>query len=87
MRAAKTSEVIQALKRVRAEHGYTYQKILDMVSENGGNISMNTVRKVFSDGSEAMKIPFSQLPMCFYRSAARWRLMSRNWTPCVSSSN
>lgn len=58
MRAAKTSEVIQALKRVRAEHGYTYQKILDMVSENGGNISMNTVRKVFSDGSEDMNFRY-----------------------------
>lgn len=58
MRAEKTSEVIQALKRVRAEHGYTYQRILDMVSENGGNISMNTVRKVFSDGSEDMNFRY-----------------------------
>ena len=58
MRAAKTQEVIQALKRIRAEHGYTYQKIIDMVSENGGTISMNTVRKVFSDGSENMNFRY-----------------------------
>ena len=58
MRAEKTGEVIQALKKVRAEHGYTYQKIIDMVSENGGTISMNTVRKVFSDGSENMNFRY-----------------------------
>ena len=58
MRAAKTGEVIQALKKVRAEHGYTYQKIIDMVSENGGTISMNTVRKVFADGSEEMNFRY-----------------------------
>lgn len=48
----KTREVILKLKAVKEERGLSLQRILDMVLENGGNISMSSVRKVFSEGSE-----------------------------------
>ena len=58
MRAEKTSEIITALKKVRAENGYTMQRILDMVLDNGGNMSLTTVKKVFSEGSENMNFRY-----------------------------
>ena len=48
----KTREVIKALKKVRAENGYSLQRIQDMVLESGGNVSLPTIQKVFADGSE-----------------------------------
>lgn len=48
----KTREVIKALKKVRAENGYTLQRIQDMVLANGGNVSLPTIQKVFAEGSE-----------------------------------
>ena len=48
----KTREVIKALKKVRAENGYSLQRIQDMVLANGGNVSLPTIQKVFADGSE-----------------------------------
>jgi len=48
----KTREVIKALKKVRADNGYSLQRIQDMVLESGGNVSLTTIQKVFADGSE-----------------------------------
>ena len=48
----KTREVIKALKKVRAENGYSLQRIQDMVLASGGNVSLPTIQKVFADGSE-----------------------------------
>ena len=48
----KTREVIKALKKVRAENGYSLQRIQDMVLANGGNVSLPTIQKVFAEGSE-----------------------------------
>ena len=58
MRATKTREVILALKKVREENGYTLQRIQDMVIDAGGNLSLSTVKKVFSDGSEDMNFRY-----------------------------
>lgn len=51
-RQDKIREVIKQLKIVREDRGLSLQRILDMVLESGGNISMGTVRRVFEDGSE-----------------------------------
>lgn len=58
MRATKTREVILALKKVREENGYTLQRIQDMVLDAGGNLSMSTVKKVFSEGSENLNFRY-----------------------------
>ena len=58
MRATKTREVILALKKVREENGYTIQKIQDMVLDAGGNISLSTIKKVFSAGSEDLSFRY-----------------------------
>lgn len=52
MAAIKCSEIITQLKQIKAERGLSFQRIVDMVGESGGSISMSTVRKIFSDGSE-----------------------------------
>jgi uncharacterized protein YecA (UPF0149 family) len=51
-RTAKMRDVILRLKQVREERGYSLQKVLEVVLESGGNVSMTTVRRVFADGSE-----------------------------------
>lgn len=52
MVATKTGEIIQQLKQIREERGLSYQRIVDMVEESGGAISMSTVRRVFAEDSE-----------------------------------
>lgn len=48
----KISDIIRELKKVREENGLSYQKIVDMVAQNGDYVSMSTVKKVFEEGSE-----------------------------------
>lgn len=49
----KIAEIITRLKKVREENGLSYQKIVDLVEQNGGYVSISTVRRVFEEGSEA----------------------------------
>ena len=49
----KIAEIIQELKKVREENGLSYQKIVDLVAQNGEAVSLSTVKKVFDDGSES----------------------------------
>lgn len=49
----KISEIIRNLKRVRAEDGLSISEIVKLCEENGESVSETTVKKVFSDGSEA----------------------------------
>lgn len=51
-RQDRIREVIRQLKIVREDRGLSLQRILDMVLDAGGNLSMGTVRRVFEDGSE-----------------------------------
>lgn len=48
----RVAEIISALKRVREEEGLTYQRIADLVAENGYTVSLSTVKRVFEPGSE-----------------------------------
>lgn len=48
----KISDIILKLKKVREEEGITYARIVQLVEENGGSVSLNTVKKVFEEGSE-----------------------------------
>ena len=57
-RQDKTRAVILRLKAVKDERGISLQKILDLTLANGGNVSMSTVRKVFSDGSEDLNFRY-----------------------------
>lgn len=49
----KIAEIITKLKKVREENGLSYQKIAELVEQNGGNVSLSTVKRVFEDGSES----------------------------------
>jgi len=48
----KIAEIITSLKKVREEEGLSYQRIVDLVEENGDHVSLSTVKRVFEDGSE-----------------------------------
>ena len=48
----KTKDVILQLKKVKAERNLTLQQVHEKVLENGGFISLSTVRRVFAEGSE-----------------------------------
>lgn len=50
--AAKARDVITQLKKVRAENGYSHQRIYDMVEASGKSVSLATIKRIFSDGSE-----------------------------------
>lgn len=56
--AAKARDVITQIKKVRAENGYSYQRIYDMVEANGGNVSLATIKRVFADGSESQNFRY-----------------------------
>lgn len=57
-RQDKTRAVILQLKAVKDERGISLQRILDLTLASGGNVSMSTVRKVFSEGSENMNFRY-----------------------------
>lgn len=59
-RQEKTAEVIRQLKIVREDRGLSLQRILDMVLEAGGNISIGTVRRVFEEGSETRNFRYEE---------------------------
>ena len=48
----KIADIITRLKRVREENGLSYQRISDLVEQNGGHVAMSTIRRVFEEGSE-----------------------------------
>ena len=48
----KISDIVTRLKRVREENGLSYQRICDLVEQNGDAVSLSTIRRVFEDGSE-----------------------------------
>ena len=49
----RIADIITSLKKVREENGLSYQRIVDLVEENGDYVSISTVRRVFEEGSEA----------------------------------
>lgn len=49
----KIADIIAKLKKVREEEGISYQRIVELVEQNGGAVSISTVKRVFSDGSES----------------------------------
>ena len=58
MHQKKIAEIISKLKKVREENGLSYQKIVELVENNGEYVSLSTVKRVFEDGSEAYGFQF-----------------------------
>ena len=52
MNLPSTREVIQKLKEVRNEKGYSYTDIENLMAKNGDSLSRSTISSVFTDGSE-----------------------------------
>lgn len=55
MDKAHKQEIIARLKVVRAEKGYSYQKIADMTEEIGEAVSLSTVKRVFAEGGSEFR--------------------------------
>ena len=49
MLKTKEKELIEELKRLRLERGFTYQEIADKTEENDEPVSLSTIKLVFSD--------------------------------------
>ena len=50
----KTKKVLMLMKKVRIEKDLSYQDIVGLCTENGDHVSLSTVKRVFSQGSEEM---------------------------------
>ena len=53
MQQEKIADIISQLKQVRNEEGLSYQRIVDLVEDNGGHVSLSSVKRVFEEGSES----------------------------------
>lgn len=48
----RIAEIITKLKKVRADNGLSFQRIVELVEQNGDYVSVSTVKRVFEEGSE-----------------------------------
>ena len=51
----KVDELINRLRIVRVDKGYTYQKISELTEELGESVSPSTVKRVFTDAAPKVK--------------------------------
>lgn len=55
MDKAHKQEIVDRLKVVREEKGYSYQKIADMTEEIGEAVSLSTIKRVFKEGGSEFR--------------------------------
>ena len=55
MDKAHKQEIVDRLKVVRTEKGYSYQKIADMTEEIGEAVSLSTIKRVFKEGGSEFR--------------------------------
>lgn len=53
-----THDLIRQLKAIREEQGLTLQNIYDMLEANNYHVSINSIKKVFAEGSENQHFQF-----------------------------
>lgn len=46
------SKKLEIIKQIKEAHNISYDKILDLVTRNGGSISMSTLRRIFEENSK-----------------------------------
>lgn len=56
----KTQKIIAQLKKIREDRGLSCQSICDMVESSGGYVSLTSVKRVFSDGSETQNFRYNE---------------------------
>lgn len=59
MEYTSAAELIRQLKEVKLKDEITYPRIMDRMEKNGKFVSLTTLRRVFSDGSEMNANSFS----------------------------
>lgn len=55
-----THEIIEKLKAVKEERGYSLQDIADMTEEAGCAVSLTTIKRVFSNNSKTQTFRYSK---------------------------
>lgn len=55
-----TPEIIEKLKAVKEERGYSLQDIVDMTEEAGCAVSLTTVKRVFSNSAKEQTFRYSK---------------------------
>ena len=55
-----TRDIIQKLKEVREEKGYSYTDILNLMEANGDYLAKSTISRVFADGSEETSFRYEE---------------------------
>ena len=58
MELSKSQELVNRLKKIKAENEITFPRILDMMEANGKTVSLSTLRRVFANGSDANSFSF-----------------------------
>lgn len=53
-----THDLIIQLKAIKEEQGLTIQNIYETLENNGCHVSLNTIKKIFSEGSENQHFQF-----------------------------
>ena len=53
-----TKQVIETLKKVKAEKGLSLDKIVSLMEQNGQYLSKSTLSRVFADGSESVSFRY-----------------------------
>lgn len=59
MELTRSQELIKQLKEIKAKDEITYPRIMERMEKNGKYVSLTTLRRVFSDGSELNANNFS----------------------------
>ena len=54
----QTHDLIIQLKAIKEEQGLTIQNICETLENNGYHVSLNTIKKIFSEGSENQHFQF-----------------------------
>lgn len=47
-----THDLILRLKEIKSEHGLSIQTIFDITEASGSHVSINSIKRIFADGSE-----------------------------------
>ena len=60
MELTATKELITKLKAVKREYELTIPRIQEMMEKNGDFVSLSTLRRIFSEGSEEMSFSYDR---------------------------
>ena len=52
MELTRAQELVKKLREIKARNEITYPRIMDLMAQNGKEVSLSTLRRVFANGSD-----------------------------------